>query len=604
MLRIGRRSAVLISMVAAVGIYAGALNNSWAMDDVGIIERNDAAHSVPQSLRSFFEPYWPPEDHFAGQYRPVTILSYAVDWTVSDGSSAWFHFINAILHGISTGLVVLVFTRWLSSVAAVVVGLVFAVHPVHVEAVANVVGRAELFVAIALLILVLSARRFRASSGRIRIGWATVALGSLAFGLLSKEHAVVGGVIVAFDELLDPERSFRKNAALYTGIAALTVGWLFLWNGVAGGFVEASGNATTDGLNTLQRLYTAFPVQAEAVRLLIWPMDLAADYSPDVIPRRVFFSVPALVGFLNVASILALAGFLWKKAPAFTFAVVVGALTYAPTTNLAFSSGVILGERNLYLGVVAVAVAAGWAVENFRHSRHSLGVWMAVLGILSIYGVRTVTRVPAWRSTGTIVATDLLKYPQNYRTRVRYASYLEGVNRSFASLAELRTASAIYPDDPLVSLTSVPRALDLGLESIALVEAAMAYGIQPKMPRIAGNMVRALMANGFVDSAITVARRAVDSNPSDYLAARWYTESLVASGATGWRVDVARAHEEWRRGMPIQASIVLERAAKGIGGDPEIDQASCWDVASGRKLALQLLPESLYRFPDCILKDL
>src|SRR5207245_1992361 len=80
-------------------------------------------------------------------------------WELSAGASSWFHFVNAVLHGIVCVLVVLVFERWLPAVGAVAAGLVFAVHPVHVEGVASVVSRAELLVATGMLAAVLAARR-------------------------------------------------------------------------------------------------------------------------------------------------------------------------------------------------------------------------------------------------------------------------------------------------------------------------------------------------------------------------------------------------------------------------------------------------------------
>ncbi len=91
-----------------------------------------------------FSPYWPatPDESSAGLYRPAAVVSYAVDWTVSGGRPWWFHVVNVLLHGLVTALVVVVAGAWLLPVGALGAALLFAIHPVHVEAVENVVGRA------------------------------------------------------------------------------------------------------------------------------------------------------------------------------------------------------------------------------------------------------------------------------------------------------------------------------------------------------------------------------------------------------------------------------------------------------------------------------
>ena len=80
-----------------------------------------------------------------------------MQWSVSGDAPFWFHLVNLLLHALATALVVLVALRWLTPPAALVAGLVFATHAVHVEAVANVVGRAEILSALGMLAAVLAA---------------------------------------------------------------------------------------------------------------------------------------------------------------------------------------------------------------------------------------------------------------------------------------------------------------------------------------------------------------------------------------------------------------------------------------------------------------
>src|SRR6266581_5815062 len=128
---IGKRWLALV-FATAVAVYLPTARYGFVEDDRAAVAANPRAHSVPQALRAFDQPYW--GDEF---YRPLTVLSFAVDWTVSGGRPGWLHLMNALWHGVASVLVVILLARWLPTLGAVAAGLVFAWHPVHVDAVAS-----------------------------------------------------------------------------------------------------------------------------------------------------------------------------------------------------------------------------------------------------------------------------------------------------------------------------------------------------------------------------------------------------------------------------------------------------------------------------------
>ena len=112
-----RRLSLALVCVAGAAVYLPTAQSRFVQDDRAIIAANPRAHSVSQALRAFDEPYWPTPS--GGEYyRPLTILSYAVDWTLSGGRAGWLHLMNALWHGLVSVLVVLVLERWLSPAAA------------------------------------------------------------------------------------------------------------------------------------------------------------------------------------------------------------------------------------------------------------------------------------------------------------------------------------------------------------------------------------------------------------------------------------------------------------------------------------------------------
>src|SRR3989454_206758 len=139
-----RRLYITVALCAVV-VYLGALWNQFALDDVPIIVVNPLVTQPSGLWRAFAAPYWTPE--LGGHmYRPLVIAGFALD-ALADGT-VWFHAVNLLWHAGAAVVVAALARRWMDTPGGLVTGLLFAVHPVHVEAVANVVGRAELMAAV------------------------------------------------------------------------------------------------------------------------------------------------------------------------------------------------------------------------------------------------------------------------------------------------------------------------------------------------------------------------------------------------------------------------------------------------------------------------
>ncbi|HUF30618.1 MAG TPA: hypothetical protein VMM77_08110, partial [Gemmatimonadaceae bacterium] len=137
-----QRVAPLLVVVVALLVYGNALQNGFVLDDGPVVLRNPLVHSIDGLWRAFTESYWPPPSQ-GGQYRPLGTISFTLDWAISGGDPRWFHAVNVLWHAAAALLVWYVALQLLAPAAALVAALLFAVHPVHVEAVANLVGRLE-----------------------------------------------------------------------------------------------------------------------------------------------------------------------------------------------------------------------------------------------------------------------------------------------------------------------------------------------------------------------------------------------------------------------------------------------------------------------------
>ena len=458
------RRELLIVFAAAVVLYLPSVRYGYVQDDRAIIVSNPAAHSIGAALGAFDDPYWPRESG-AGLYRPVTILSFAIDWTLSGGRAGWFHAMNALWHGLVTVLFVLVLVRWLPLLAAAGAGLVFAWHPVHVEAVATIVGRAELLAAAGILGAVLAARR----------GWWVVAVLLAALAMFSKEHGVIAGVVILIDRWLQSPETYgpgvRTPRGLWIGLGIVTVGFLVAWSavGVAGASAPA---AVFYGRDTVGRLAIALPAVLQAGLLLVLPVSLSSDYSPQVIPAYEGISLAAVLGFLIVVATPALVIAYRRRAPAVSFTAGLAALSFLPTSNLLFAGGIVLAERNLYLAVALPAALLGAAIARFEHPRtthdarrtavprtthdarrptHDARRTMTVaLGALVAIACALLSfvRLPAWRDNRTQLLTLLAEHPESYLGHASAAAVLAGRGDSAGARHQYRLADSLFAGDP------------------------------------------------------------------------------------------------------------------------------------------------------------
>jgi hypothetical protein len=422
--------------VAGVVLYLPTVRYDFVQDDRAIIVANPAAHSVGAALRAFDQPYWPRPAE-AGLYRPVTILSFAVDWSLFGGRAGWFHLVNALWHALAGVLLVLVLARWLPPAGAVIAGLVFIVHPVHVEGVANIVSRNELLVTAAMLAAILAARR----------RWWVVAVACALVAMLSKERGVITAAAIVIDNWLRPDGVERYPRAFLSALAAATIGYFLIWLRI-GHAAVADVAAPFLGAGVGGRLAMALPAALRSAELLIWPASLSADYGPQVIPYRTTVSLAAVVGAVLVVGIAAMGVVLRRRAPVVSFAAALAALAYLPTSNLLFASGIVLAERDLYLPIVLPAALVGAGVAGALARWEMRRVLLAAALIVVVLAARSLTRLPAWADNRAFLLTLLLEHPESYRGQQSAAAVYAGMGKVAEARAAYARADSLFNRDP------------------------------------------------------------------------------------------------------------------------------------------------------------
>src|SRR5258706_3311732 len=144
--KVKTRFYIGLLLAIVVFAYGNTLVNAFTMDDIRLYVSQNPQVTHP-SLKALFTPH-----KITNVFRPVTFSTFALDWKIGNGRPLAFHVVNLVLHAAVTLLFYLLLQTALQSLphgksVAFAAALLFAVHPIHTEAVASIVGRAELLAA-------------------------------------------------------------------------------------------------------------------------------------------------------------------------------------------------------------------------------------------------------------------------------------------------------------------------------------------------------------------------------------------------------------------------------------------------------------------------
>ena len=450
------RRLYLAVAASAVVPYLPALWNRFAMDDLYIIVWNPVVHSIQGLWGAFAGPYWPPD--LGGQmYRPLPIASFALGWAITGGHPVLFHAINLLWHAAVAVAVAAIARRLAGETAGFVAGLIFAVHPVHVEAVANVIGLGELMAAAGVCLVVYAA------VVRHDVVWSGLAL---LLGLLSKENAIVAPALIVWAWIVGPRPLPRRMLAFAISWVVIGGVYLVVRESVLHPYARLHAIAPVFlGESFIAGRLTAIAALADVARLLLFPLTLRVDYSPaertivrSVLDGRFAVGMACLVLW---AFLLVWAWRRGRRVEAFGLGWL--AIAFLPVSNLFFSSGVLLAERTLYLPSVGLALAAGAALVRLPQPRLRPLVALLVLA----GATRTALRTPVWRDDLSVTQSILADSPESYRGPARMAGLYQSHRQPDRALAALQIAARTYDRDPTLFIAGADAAFTLGRPQLA-----------------------------------------------------------------------------------------------------------------------------------------
>ena len=466
---------VAVLLLATIPFVSG-LRNGFTLDDVALAAENPRIRDGARLSEAFTTDWWNGQRPHSLLYRPLTMASFAIDYAAARHGEAGppparlpardafpFHVQSLLWHGAaSVALFLLVFEMFASPGLALATAAIFAVHPVHTEAVYGIVGRAELMSASFAFVSLLFAWRVVRDDPQ---GAARPALAGafLLAALLSKESAIVIPAVPLFWVLLrDPaERStllarssFRRLLASL-GVAALA--YLAIRTAVLGSPVAPSptapGTIVVDnpiaGAGGIARLLTPLRVFGETLRVIVYPRTLSADYSYDQLPLVRSLDGATAASALALAGLVAAVFLLRRRAPAASFGVFFFLLAWGLTSNLPVVIGTIFGERLFYLPSAGACLAIASVLTYAAARVPARGLAAAAIGVLVLVGgARTWARAADWKDNAALFASAAAASPRSCKALDGYASELFTAGRPRDAIAWAQRALNVYPDFP------------------------------------------------------------------------------------------------------------------------------------------------------------
>ena len=430
------RLKIVLLLAVSILVYVNTLPNSFAFDDRLYIFQNPAVTHF--SVGGLFEP-----EKTSNVLRPVTFATFALNWALGGELPFGYHLLNVLLHATVTLLLYLVLGKLLESfpeatTVAFVAALLFAVHPIHTEAVAWISARSELLAA-----------GFLLSAWLLHLhDWNISALVCLVLAMMSKESAVAFLPLVLVGDYARGKLKPLLRYAWIGGIIALHLA--VFWKLKGGRFGEKSFPFFDNPLASFPaklRILNAFHIVWKYIGLQLYPATLSCDYSYNAIPlyANLRHTLPWAVATLLVLGLWVWA--VWTKRSAWMVAGGIYLGGFIATSNFLIPTGTIMGERLAYLPSAGFCLLVALLWIQLEERRRTLA-W-TLLGILGVaLATRTVIRNRDWHDNFTLFSSAVRAVPGSFRAHLNLGDEYMHLGRLEEASAEFQTAVAIYPDFP------------------------------------------------------------------------------------------------------------------------------------------------------------
>ncbi len=474
---------ILLCVVVALIIYAQSINFGYVLDDQIVITKNDYTKQGFEGIWEIlssesFEGYFGEQkDLVAGaRYRPLSIVSFAIEYALFGFNPHISHAINVLLYSLTLILLYYLISlmwprftndKWWLNLACWGT-LLYAVHPLHTEVIANIKGRDEIMAFMFGLSSLIMLFYYLNKKSSI---WCLLMMACLLLSIFSKENGITFCLFIPVAAWLFHRDKLpsKKRWLIGLTVVLVAIGYLLIRQQVIGYFLSSGVeikelmNNPFVGMTTEEKYGTIFYTLGKYLVLLVWPYPLSHDYYPYAIPVTSLFSPQALISFLIYLglAIWAIVGLFKRKKTSFLPIFYLGALFMV--SNIVVPVGTFMNERFLYFSSMSYAIGLPLYLMYLAKTKYAdnprtftlvktlFVVYVIVLTAISVW------RVPAWKDAFSLNKAAVEAYPNSARSNLFMGTALfrqaEEISDPTEKLDKLRQAQtyirkscAIYPN--------------------------------------------------------------------------------------------------------------------------------------------------------------
>ncbi len=536
----------LIIFIFSFLLYANTIYNDFALDDVAVIQQNkftkQGVAGIDDMLHTFYwQGYW---DTNAGLYRPLSLITFAIEYQFFGENAHAFHFGNVLLYSLVCVLLFVVLQRLLKNynvLIPLITTLLFAAHPLHTEVVANVKSRDELLSIFFFLLSLQFLLRSTKDAGKKNT---IISLSCYFLSLFSKEGSMVFlGIfpLTLYFFTDEPIKKIVKTSSLFLIPAALffAIHTYVIAHAPMTKITYTYWDNSLVAVEGLSRFATVIYMMGKYFLLLFFPHPLSYDYSFNEIPATTFGNWKVLLSTLSIAALIYIAIKGIKKKSMVSYGIFFFFITIALVSNIFMLIGATMADRFLFVPSLGFCLTIAFLFTKFLKSdikipytsikelaTKNTGVLLVTAIILSLYSFKTITRNKDWKNNFTLFIHDVNASPNSSRTQYNYGTeYLGLYNRATemetskrnalldTCIAHLETSVKIDKDahQSYLNLASAyyqkkdyKKAIENALQNLRVTK-----GTEPKAHSILGN---AYYRSNMFDMAIEQLNIAIKNN--------------------------------------------------------------------------------------------
>lgn len=501
----------------AMAVYFPAFNADFTLDDVPIIEENAFIKSLDKIPAIWTSHYWAGkiDANDTGLYRPLTLTTYNLQYAITGDNPTPFHILNILLHA----LVCFVLYKMMNLLfgdyrLSIVAGLLYAVHPIHSEAVAGIVGRAEILASLFILTSMISYHHWR-MKGQMKS--LAILIVSTFAAITSKEHGFLIPAILVLQEVyyFFTEKKYSVgDKGKWIAFGSVTFLAIALWafrSTITGPSVP---HEQWLGVDAAARMATSIRIMGDYFFLHVLPLHLSADYWTNEVPIVGFGNPQVIFSSILMIGILGLTYALRRKIPVATWGILFFFLTLLPVSNFLFAAGFLKAERILYIPSIGLLVAiAAFFIKLISSGKGRIPGLIVLGGLLLFYTGRTWVRAGDWKNNYTLAVATLKLSPNSPRFNNMMGLELRAQKKDEEAMVYFERAVKANPNhvSALVNLGMEYATFNRTAEAVTILEKAIA--IDPNTAMAYVNLMSVYRSLGNYDKNLEVAKTALARFP-------------------------------------------------------------------------------------------